>query len=246
MIDQIKSAEIGCSESLASTPMPGLVALYGLPGSKGSMFDSLRLKRLEDELSRVRSAVVCTLVTLLDLKDLVTGVHSTRLASLAVRVGKQLGLSELVLHDVEVAALLHDVGKIGISDAVLLKPSALSRDEFRTVQRHPELGWGALRVIPGFEQVALYVLYHHERIDGRGYPAGLEGSEIPRGARIVAVVDAFDAMTSPRSYRRAVSVVEAIRRLETDRGTQFDAEIVDLFVEMLRSDFPVLNRQVDG
>ena len=215
-------------------PVPGDARHLGRRSA--DLAQHMQLRKLEDELSRVRSALVCSLVTLVDLKDLETGLHSTRLATWAVRVGKRLGLVEEDVRDVEVAALLHDVGKLGIPDSILLKKTALTDEDFRQVRLHPEFGWGALRVIPGFERVALYVLYHHERIDGEGYPAGLSGDEIPRGARIVAVVDAFDAMTSCRVYRESATAAEALPRLEADSGTQFDDHIVGLFVEMVRRD----------
>ena len=170
---------------------------------------ALRAKRLESRLSRFSAATVYSLTTLLDLRDLSTGTHGTRLAEWAVQVGELAGLDGDELHDLEVACLLHDVGKVGLPDAILDKPGKLTDEEFAQIKKHPDYGWAILRLLPGFERISLLVLHHHERIDGRGYPAGLQGEEIPLAARIVAVVDAFDAMVSDRPYRKGLS---------TDRG----------------------------
>ncbi len=173
---------------------------------------------------------------LLDLKDLGTGVHSTRLAEWAIRVAQEMGISESGLHDIEVAALLHDIGKIGVPDSILNKPGRLDNQEFDLMKKHPEYGWAVLRILPGLELASLYVLHHHERVDGKGYPGGLQGNEIPIGARIVCVIDAFDAMVSSRPYRRGLPPEEAIRRLHQDSGTQFDSAVVNAFVPIAEAD----------
>lgn len=193
---------------------------------------ALRAKRLESRLSRFSAATVYSLTTLLDLRDLSTGTHGTRLAEWAVQVGELAGLDGDELRDLEVACLLHDVGKVGLPDAILDKPGQLTAEEFDQIKKHPDYGWAILRLLPGFERISLLVLHHHERIDGRGYPAGLKDEEIPIGARIVAVVDAFDAMVSDRPYRKGLSPSEALGRLKEDSGSQFDAEIVDLFLRV--------------
>ena len=190
------------------------------------------LKRLKSKLSHFSAATVYSLTTLLDLRDLSTGTHGTRLAEWAVQVGELAGLDGDELHDLEIACLLHDIGKVGLPDAILDKPGRLTDQEFEQIKKHPDFGWAILRLLPGFERISLLVLHHHERIDGTGYPAGLKGEEIPLAARIVAVVDAFDAMVSDRPYRKGLSAAEAIRRLRADSDSQFDAEIVDLFLEV--------------
>jgi HD-GYP domain-containing protein (c-di-GMP phosphodiesterase class II) len=131
--------------------------------------------------------------------------------------------------------MLHDVGKIGISDAILLKPGPLTPEEFETVKRHTVMGAEILSAAGFGDEVVRWVLHHHERWDGRGYPMGLRGEEIPVGARILAVVDAFEVMTAGRIYRPAVPVEAAVEELRTQRGRQFDPEVVDAFVEALRS-----------
>ncbi|MGH9489649.1 MAG: HD-GYP domain-containing protein [Terriglobales bacterium] len=189
----------------------------------------MRVLELESRLSATRSAVVCALHQVLDLKDLSTGCHSTRLAEWGVRVAEDLGIEEADFQAVEISALLHDIGKMGVPDAILQKPGPLDDSEFAVMKRHPEHGWAILRQIPGFETVSHFVLHHHERMDGRGYPAGLAGEQIPLGARVIAVIDAFDAMVSARPYRAGMPAAEAIRRLHTDAGTQFDRRVVDSF-----------------
>ena len=196
----------------------------------GLSSDSLRVKQLEEELSAQRNAIICSFNQLLDLKDLGTGVHSTRLAEWGMRVAQELNLSEAALRDVEVAALLHDIGKIGVPDSILNKPGRLTSGEYDLMKKHPEFGWAVLRLFPGFEQVSLFILHHHESFNGSGYPAGLTANEIPVGSRIVSVIDAFDAMVSDRPYRRGLPVEEAVRRLHMDSGTQFDGDVVRCFV----------------
>ena len=183
---------------------------------------------------------MCALNMLLDLKDMRTGLHATRLAEWAVRVGENLGIDELELRDIEAASLLHDIGKIGLPDSILLKPGRLTPEEYAITKKHPEYGWAIMRSVPGFERASLLVLHHHERYDGKGYPAGLVGEEIPLGSRIVAIVDAFDAMLSSRAYRDALPVEEAVGRLVADTGKQFDPKIAPFFIELARSHMPEL------
>lgn len=189
----------------------------------------LSIRTLEDELVHSRSATILSLSTIMDLKDLPTGLHGTRLAEWATRVAELMGVEEAELADLEVAALLHDIGKVGVPDTILNKPGRLTDDEMDVVKKHSEYGWSVLRLLPGFSRVSLFVLHHHERLDGAGYPAGLVGEEIPLGSRIVAVVDAFDAMTSSRPYREGLPVEEALRRLRQDSGTHFDPEVAAVF-----------------
>ena len=195
-----------------------------------------RIRELDSELRELRTASICALSQMLDLKHLNTGLHSTRLAEWAVRLGEELGIAEAGLRDLEIGAILHDIGKVGVPDAILSKATALEPGERRQVERHPEYGWAILRIIPGFRPASLLVLHHHERIDGKGYPAGLSSTEIPLGSRIISVIDAFDAIVSNRSYRKGVSAEEAIRRLLAGSGTQFDSEVVRLFVDIAITD----------
>jgi HD-GYP domain-containing protein (c-di-GMP phosphodiesterase class II) len=198
--------------------------------------DSLRVKQVESQLSSLRTSVVCAFNQLLDLKDLNTGVHSTRLAEWAMRIALELNLEHGELPDMEVAALMHDIGKVGVPDAILNKPARLDENEYAIVRKHPEYSWTILRLIPGYERVSLFALHHHENFDGTGYPAGLANTEIPIGSRIVSVLDAFDAMVSSRPYRPGLPFEEGIRRLLASSGTQFDAQVVRCFVPIAEAE----------
>lgn len=222
--------------------LPWLPRTAAAPRPASGVAPALRVKQLESELSQMSSALVCSLTTILDLTELHTGVHGTRLAEWAMRVAQQLGCGERELRDIEIASLLHDIGKVGVPQQVLQKPGKLTPEEYEVVKKHPDYGWAILRLLPGFERVSLFVLHHHERMDGQGYPAGLAGEEIPLGARIVAIVDAFDVMMSGRSYRDALPLDEAFRRLREASGTQFDPRIVDLFVQIAQKHLPEISR----
>jgi HD-GYP domain-containing protein (c-di-GMP phosphodiesterase class II) len=198
--------------------------------------ESLKVKQAEEQVSALRSSVICAFNQLLDLKDLNTGVHSTRLAEWGMRVGQELGLEEPALQNLEIAALLHDIGKVGIPDAILRKPGKLEADEYALMKRHPEYGWAVLRMLPGFERAALDILHHHESFDGKGYPAGLKETEVPVVSRIVSVIDAFDAMVSSRPYRKGLPFEEAVRRLILASGTQFDPVVVQCFLSFAQTE----------
>jgi len=194
--------------------------------------DCLRIKELEEQQRSLMNSVICGFNQLLDLRDLGTGVHSTRLAEWAVRVGRKLGIEETDLHQLEVAALLHDIGKIGIPDSILKKEGKLTDEERALMNKHPEYSWSILRLFPNLDKASLYALHHHESYNGRGYPGGLQAGEIPIGSRIVAVIDAYDAMISNRCYRKGFPHEEAVRRLMADSGAQFDPIVVQAFVEI--------------
>jgi HD-GYP domain-containing protein (c-di-GMP phosphodiesterase class II) len=198
--------------------------------------DSLKIKQAEEQVSALRTSVICAFNQLLDLKDLNTGVHSTRLAEWGMRVGQELGLEEPVLQNLEIAALLHDIGKVGIPDAILRKPGKLEPEEYALMKKHPEYGWAVLRMLPGFERAALDILHHHESFDGTGYPAGLKDTEVPVVSRIVSVIDAFDAMVSSRPYRKGLPFEEAVRRLIVASGTQFDPVVVQCFLSFAQTE----------
>jgi len=198
--------------------------------------ESLRIKQLEEQVSALRNSVICAFNQLLDLKDLNTGVHSTRLAEWGMRVGQELGLDESELQNLEVAALLHDIGKVGIPDSILKKPGKLDEEEYALMKKHPEYGWAVLRMLPGFERAALDILHHHESFDGKGYPTGLKETEIPIVSRIVTVIDAFDAMVSSRPYRTGLPHEEAVRRLILSSGTQFDPVVVQSFLSFAQAE----------
>lgn len=206
---------------------------------------ALQAKELEEQLKQCQNGVMLALNMMLDLKDLKTGLHATRLAEWAVRVAEHLGVGQEELRDIELASLLHDIGKIGVPDELLLKPGRLTDEERAAVRKHPEYGWAILRNIPGFERASLLVLHHHEHFDGSGYPAGLVGEETPLGSRIVSVVDAFDAMLSSRSYRKGLPLEEVLRRLRDGAGTQFDPRIVNHFLDLATKLLPELSSTIE-
>jgi HD-GYP domain-containing protein (c-di-GMP phosphodiesterase class II) len=229
----------------ASAPLAQFGGDSGAPSSPASFLTNfprdgapaeMRVKKMEEQLSALRTFLICAFNQLLDLKDLNTGVHSTRLAEWALHVAGELGVDDGTLSDIEVAALLHDIGKIGIPDAILQKPAKLTDAEYDLMKKHPEYGWAVMRHIPGMERASLMILHHHERYDGKGYPAGLKGEEIPIGSRIVCVIDAFDAMVSSRPYREGLPFEEAERHLLEARGTQFDPAVVDIFIPLARAE----------
>jgi HD-GYP domain-containing protein (c-di-GMP phosphodiesterase class II) len=215
-------------------------------GTVSSSSDQNRLVILElqERLSKLRTATIFALNEMLDLKDMNTGLHSSRLAEWAVRVGERMGMSEAALVDLEAGAILHDIGKTGVPDSILNKPGQLDPEERKQIEKHSEYGWAVLRAIPGFEKVALLVLHHHERMDGKGYPAGLEADEIPLGSKIISVIDSFDAMVSDRCYRKGLPIEEAKRRLSDSSGTQFDSKVTELFVEIAAREVLDVNEAV--
>jgi HD-GYP domain-containing protein (c-di-GMP phosphodiesterase class II) len=190
----------------------------------------LRVKELEEQQLSLRDSLVCAFNQLLDLKDLNTGVHSTRLAEWALRMARKMDIPEQRLYQVEVAALLHDIGKIGVPDAILKKNGPLTVEERALINRHSEYSWSILRLLPGLEEASLYALHHHEAMNGKGYPAGLRGTDIPLVSRIICTIDAYDAMVSNRCYRAGLPHEEAVRRLVQSSSTQFDSEVVQAFI----------------
>jgi putative two-component system response regulator len=190
-------------------------------------------RQLETELRDTFTSVVQSLISLLSVKDPYTGEHSGALLVLAEKVARRIGLPEEEVFDVKIAALLHDIGKIGVPEAILRKPGRLTPEEKAEMDKHVAHGYRALAGIPKLQRVRELVLGHHEWWDGRGYPRGLVGEETPMGARIVAVVDAYDAMTSDRPYRRGMESGIAVERLRQASGTQFDPFVVESFTECL-------------
>jgi putative two-component system response regulator len=188
--------------------------------------------RLRQALTRMDAAhtAVAALANAVEAKDPSTERHCQRLANLAARLGAQAGISGLELEAVAYGALLHDVGKIGVPESILTKPAPLDAAEWDLMRRHPEIGERICEPLAAAGTFTPIVRHHHERWDGRGYPDGLRGEAIPLGARIVALVDSFDAMTHDRPYRRAMPVPVAINELWREAGGQFDRALVPLFV----------------
>jgi HD-GYP domain-containing protein (c-di-GMP phosphodiesterase class II) len=169
------------------------------------------------------------LTAAIDAKDPYTRGHSDRVALLAGQIADALGLGQAAVEQFRVAGLVHDVGKIGVPEAILCKCGRLDEAEFAAIKRHPEIGHGILKAIPGLADVLPGVLHHHERWDGRGYPHGLAGEAIPLVARVLALADTFDAMSSDRSYRRRLSREQVLAEIGRCAGTQFDPGLVGRF-----------------
>ncbi len=171
---------------------------------------------------------------LLRMRDRSVGMHSERIASLARNVAKRCELSSQETRLVETASHLHDLGTIAIPDPILHKPGTLSIEERDIMQSHAQFGYDALQQTENFRQVADMVLHHHEWYDGSGYPNGLGGDDIPFGSRVIAVLDAYDAMINDRPYRRSRTTREAAEELILGKGTQFDPEVVDAVLEAIK------------
>lgn len=209
--------------------------LEALAGQAAVAVDNARLveelRRANLQLQLAYDATLEGWSRALDLRDRETEGHTERVADLTVRLGRAMGVAETELVHVRRGALLHDIGKLGISDHILLKPGPLSEEEWEVMRKHPELAYRWLSGIE-FLRPALDIPYcHHERWDGKGYPRGLQGKEIPLAARIFAVADVFDALTSDRPYRKAWSREEAIRYIREQAGAQFDPKVVEVFLQ---------------
>ncbi|APC09386.1 HD-GYP domain-containing protein [Neomoorella thermoacetica] len=201
-----------------------------------------RLAWQRQQLQRNLQLTTAALLEALQMRDQYTGWHSRQVAIYARRIAASLGLSPYHQECLYLAGLLHDIGKIGVDDACLNKPGMLTPEEWQNIRRHPGLGYKIIRKVTSREEViARAVLYHHERYDGRGYPRGLKGTSIPLEARILSVADCFDAMTTDRVYRPALSPAEAVKELMRCAGSQFDPGIVEVFYRILAAEGLIQN-----
>jgi HD-GYP domain-containing protein (c-di-GMP phosphodiesterase class II) len=196
--------------------------------TKSSVY--LENHQLYHDLQDLMMGVLGALTSSIDAKDPYTCGHSERVAAISLWMGRQVGLSTKQLRDAYLGGLLHDVGKIGVSEQVLCKPGKLTDDEFEQIQRHPEIGSNILQGIKQLFEVNQAVLTHHERMDGTGYPNGLQGEEIPLIGRIVGLADSFDAMTSARVYRKALSLDRALEEIRTYSGSHYDPALTTILL----------------
>ncbi|MEP6550148.1 MAG: HD-GYP domain-containing protein, partial [Gemmatimonadales bacterium] len=201
------------------------------------------LEREKESLRLMSIGIAETLINAMEAKDLYLRGHSQRVAELAGQLAQELGLEEPVCEDLRIAGRLHDVGKIGIREDILNKPSQLTAEEFEHVKRHVQIGLDILAPLFHIKQPLKYVEHHHERWDGAGYPIGLAGEAIPLGARILCAADTFDALTSKRAYRAPMEPLAALDHLRIDTGKQFDPSVYDALVRVITSR---LARQTDG
>jgi putative nucleotidyltransferase with HDIG domain len=197
---------------------------------------SLDNSRLYQHLKDQNLQTVAALAAAIDARDPYTRGHSEQVMRYAVRLAELLGMPAQQLEHIRYAALLHDIGKIGIRDHILLKPGPLSVDEFAVMRSHPTIGADIVRGIKDLRHIIPIIEHHHERTDGRGYPDGLLGTEISPEARILAIVDSYDTMTSDRAYRQALTQEEAFAELRKGSGKQWDAHFVEVFIAMIRSE----------
>jgi putative two-component system response regulator len=223
--DRIKGIEAGADEFL-SKPVHPLEL-------RARIRSLARVKHLIDALDSAEAAFM-TLALTIEARDPHTNGHCERLARHAVRLGRTLGLEDEDLDALHRGGYLHDVGKVGVPDAVLLKPGPLTTAEFDLMRRHPEIGDTLCAPLQSLRSVRPIILYHHERLDGSGYPEGLRGDDVPLLAQIVGIVDVYDALTSKRPYRGALKAEDAVRHLlrEAEMG-RFNRRYVDAFLDTL-------------
>ena len=189
-------------------------------------------QKVEEQAGKIRTSFINAVTALayaLEAKDIYTSGHSQRVTKISVTIARELGMPQDSIDKIRLAGLVHDIGKIGIRESVLNKPAPLTDDEFRHIKSHCQAGEHILTPIVEDKEILRAVRHHHERYDGMGYPDGLRGEQIPLGARILSVADAFDAMTSERPYRLAMSAQDACAEIERCKGTQFAPKVADAF-----------------
>ncbi len=185
-------------------------------------------------LHRAATKTITALAGIVDKRDKYTSDHSNRVAEYAGRIASQMKLPDEEIVNIEIAASVHDLGKIGIEDSIITKNGSLTEEEYEQIKKHPEIAYELIKNLRPYEKSAIFVLHHHEWVNGNGYPKGLKNSEIPMGAKILGVADAYDAMTTLRPYRRAYTNEEAVIELKKCSGTQFDATVVDALIQVLK------------
>jgi putative two-component system response regulator len=200
---------------------------------KNQIFRNEEALDIAELLEKTHFETIMAFSEALEARDQYTAGHSRRVMEYSKSIGLRMKLDKQDIEELKRSALLHDIGKIGIPDMVLKKQTKLTDEEFAIIKSHPEIGATILKSIKSFKALVPAVYHHHERFDGDGYPDGIKGTAIPPHARIIAIADTFDAMTSSRSYRKALSFRTALAELERNKGIQFDPDIADIFIEIL-------------
>ena len=195
------------------------------------------LETSKEQLEQAYLEMTQTLRYTVEAKDTYTRGHSDRVSEFSVLIGEKLGLTEKQIQILRIGGLFHDIGKIGIPDSILLKTEKLTDEEYSEIKKHPSIGAHILGTAKIFQDIIPIVEHHHERYDGTGYPAKLKGEEIPYTARIAAVADTFDAMTSRRSYRGPIDIERVKEEIKRCEGTQFDPQIAEVFLDILNNEF---------
>jgi putative nucleotidyltransferase with HDIG domain len=206
----------------------------------------IKVKKQTMELVKLYAGTLEAMVLALDLREKETGYHSYRVTEYALTLAKKMELSENELSIIAKGALLHDIGKIGVPDNILLKPGKLTDEEWEIMKKHPRHGYELLRNIDFLEESALIVLHHHEYFNGKGYPVGLVGDQIPLGARIFSIVDTMDALTSKRVYKDASSFEESFERISEASESQFDPWIVEAFMDISIDQYKEIRNKVES
>ena len=205
-------------------------ALKMLADQVGVALKSLHDMQKKEELNK---ALLLSLTRSVDAKSRWTAGHSDRVAELSDMLANELDLDQKLKDEIHMGALLHDIGKMGVPEAILDKPGPLSSEEFDIIKSHPEKGYTILKDVPDFDVIRQITRHHHEKWDGTGYPMGLAGKEIPLTARIITIADVFDAITEDRPYRKGFSIKETTDFLKEERGKLFDPELLDLFLGII-------------
>ncbi|MBW3600027.1 MAG: HD-GYP domain-containing protein, partial [Planctomycetes bacterium] len=214
-VNHREGAEFGTVEASLLSSVSAILGIHGA---------NIDLYRQQNEFL---ASVVWALTAAIDAKDPYTCGHSDRVARVSVRLAQQMGCDNKLVQTMYMASLVHDIGKIGVPDSILRKPGRLTDEEFEHIKKHPELGHNILRDIRQLENVLPVVLHHHEQWNGGGYPHGLAGEEIPLMARICAVADAYDAMSSDRPYRKGMPEEKILQIFREGAGSQWDADVVE-------------------
>ena len=242
-----------------SNKKSNVIAFNNLKPTDGMLQDSFvdmarRIDELRTENQKVCEMAARAILKALDAKDKYTYGHSMRVCYFSMVMGKELGLDDSEMYELQLSALFHDIGKIGTPDAVLNKPTRLTDSEFKIMKAHPSQSYEILKDFANFEKIAINAKHHHERYDGRGYPSGLKGDNIPLFARIILIADTFDAMTSTRVYRKGLSYDVAFNELIEFSGSQFDPNLVKYFIKGMKKEqakgerqfyIPLMNQMFD-
>lgn len=192
-------------------------------------------KIIQDKQIKLNDEIIAALVSAIEIKDKYTKGHALRVKQYSCAIAKELKLSQAQIWNISTAALLHDIGKIGVPEDILNKPGRLTEDEYNVVKLHTVNGKNILDNINNFSDIANFALHHHENYDGSGYPHGLKGSEIPIESQIIQIADSFDAMTSERAYRKAFSTEKALEIIEEEKGTQFNPVIAEVAITYFKN-----------
>jgi putative two-component system response regulator len=234
-----KALELGAMDFITKPFVPNILTLR--------VTHCIELNKLQNELERevqkkakayedLFLGIVKSLAAAIDAKDAYTNGHSVRVAEYSAEIARRAGYDETALQKIYITGLLHDVGKIGVPDAIINKEGRLTDEEYAIMKTHPEKGAAILQNIEKIPELSIGARWHHERFDGRGYPQGLRGEEIPEEARIIAVADAYDAMSSNRSYRKKLDQEYIRSEVEKGKGTQFDPHFADIMLQMIDAD----------